>query len=420
MSESTDEHYLRAVTDLGDTRKIIASRDIYSKNGMLLVAAGVSITSALYERLVHHVLLEPVDRSLTAEDMVDTEMLWRDTQSVIAKNAKLKKLLAILNKGSSLRQTIVAIKLPGPLAFKLTVAREKFLPIYQHSLAILIVSVYLARNDGMVPNEEGYVAEAALFHDMGLLHIDPALLAPEHKMTSEERRHLYVHPLTAYLMLREFPELHSSIADAVLAHHERMDGRGYPRGLHGDKISRYGQILAIAEVAALAFEPGASPRQWQKLEVMLKLNFRQYGNGLIGFLSVLREADEAKTMPSPEEQDELVTQVGLIAKLFEDFDRHAASAGSDEIYAFAQTRLTALKLELLDAGFDPLHPGELIQRFSADAECMLEYEPLLQETLWQFKTLALDIWRHWEEKVGGDNSQSEKPEYAWLNMMERL
>lgn len=414
MSELRDQHYLRAVTELGDTRKIIANQDIYSQSGMKLVASGVTITSGLYERLVQHVLKKPLDISLSTEEMVEAETIWSDVQGLVQKNIKLGKVMGIIDTGCTLRQTILSIHLPAPLAFKLTVAREKYPDIYQHSLSILIMNVYLARCDGMNLNEEGYMAIAALFHDIGLLHIDPGLLDPAHVMSSEERRHLYAHPLTAYLLLREFPELSRCIADAVLEHHERMDGRGYPRGLKDDKISRYGQIIAIAEVSAKAFEPDSPAGQWQKLEVMLKLNSRQYGKGLIGFLSALR--DDADVTAGTNDTDVLVAQVGLIAKLFEEFDQHAAGGGQDnEIYDFAQTRLSQLRLELLDAGFDPHDPEELIQRFADDPECISEYAPLLKESLWQFKTLVLDISRHWAQEV-----HAKKTDYGWLTAMELL
>lgn len=420
MSEHKDEHYLQAVTELGDTRKIVANQAIYSKNGILLVASGVTITSGLYEHLVQHVLLRPLDMSLSAERMVDAETIWGDVQDLIRRNSKLKKIADILDKGYPLRQSVLSIRMPAPLAFKLTVAREKFPDIYQHSLLILIMSVYLARCDGMDLHEEGHVAMAALFHDIGLLHINPELLDPSHVMSSEERKHLYTHPLMAYLFLREFPELPKCIADTVLEHHERMDGRGYPRGLAGNRISRYAQILGIAEVSVRAVDLDSAAWSWQKLEVVLKLNSRQYGDGLIGFLSVLWDGSDAGVTASFNNPDELVARVVLVAKLFEDFDRYADVWHGNEIYVFAKNRMGELKLELLDAGFDPYDAEGLTQRFADDPECMSGFVPLMEETIWQFKSLVLDLVRRWPEELGGGNPQSRKTEYAWLSMMELL
>jgi len=253
-SRINDEHYLRAVTELGDTRKIITTCDIYSQSGIKLVATGIQVTSELHEHLVKHKLLPALDVALSVENMLNSERILADALELIECNTTLGKVAQAINQGNSYRQIITDIRLPAPLAFKLTVAKEKFPRIYQHSLLLMVISVYLARCDGMSLHEEECVAMAALFHDIGLLHIDPKLLESSHVMNSAERQHLYAHPLTAYLLLSEFSGLPRLIANAVLEHHERMDGSGYPRGLHGDNISRYGQILAVAELAAKAFD----------------------------------------------------------------------------------------------------------------------------------------------------------------------
>lgn len=418
MPELKDKHYLRAVTELGDTRKIVADRDIYSAGGMKLVAAGVHITSALYERLVMHKLLPSLDKALSVDNMLNSESIIEDVRYLLQANDKLARMSKVIGK-SFLFGRVLAVHIPYPLAFKLTVAREKYRQIYQHSLLLLIICVYLAHCDGMDAHEQVLVATAALFHDIGLLYIDPELLAPTHVMSNVERRQLYAHPLTAFLLLCEFPEVSRPIADAVLEHHERMDGSGYPRGLHGDKISRYGQILAVAELAAKAFDADQPKVPWEKLEMMLRLNSRQYGQGLIGHLNIFREKDTAEVPTNDMDTAHLVNQVNLIAKLFDDFNHHTDPTRRDKIFDLAQTRLAALRLELFEAGFDPRDPAGLIQLFIDDPECMPEYAPLLNETLWQFKSLVSEILRHWPEEIKRDESQPEKPELAWLNEMKQ-
>lgn len=420
MHELQDEHYLRAVTELGDTRKIVADRDIYSQSGIKLVASGIHITGDLYERLVKHKLLQPLDMALSIENMLDPKAILQDVLDLIQTNDKSKKMADAIDKDCSYRRIILAIQLPAPLAFKLTVAREKYCRIYQHSLLLLIISVYLARRDGMNFQEAEWVATAALFQDIGLLHVDPRLLEPSHVMSADERRHLYAHPLTAYLLLCEFPGLPRHIADAVLEHHERMDGSGYPRGLHGEKISRYGQILAVAELAAKVFDADHPGMPWKKLEVMLKLNSRRYGQGLIGHLNILRDDPAAEEPSGNNDPERLIAQVRLIAKLFEDFNRHSAPNCRDEVFDFAQTRLAGLRLELFDAGFDPRDPEGLIQFFTDEPECISEYAPLLNEALWRLKSLVLEISRHWPEEAENHDRQPEKPERAWLNEMNLL
>lgn len=415
MNELKDDHYLRAVTELGDKQNIVAHQDIYSKNGIKLVASGVTIKSNFYQHLVSHVLLKPLDLSISAEGMIDSETIWNDIKNLIQKSSNLKKALDIHDKGYRLNQTISSIRLPPPLTFKLTLAREKFPHVYQRSLSILVISAYLARCDGMNLNEEENIAIAALFHDIGLLHIDPKLLDPAHVMNHDERKHLYTHPLTAHLFLREFPELAKSISDTVLNHHELMDGRGYPRGVLGNKISRSAQILAIAEVASKFFAPDPLAQTWEKLEVILKLNSHQYGKGLYEHLRVFRDGRDSDITPKTKNIDELLAQAKLIKELFLTVKQNEAHGRGTAIYSYAEIKLIELKMELMDAGLDPNDTEGLYQRFADEPECVSEYIPMLTETIWQFKGLMQDISRLWPAE-----SNSKNTEYAWVSMVRLL
>ncbi|MFA6972114.1 MAG: HD domain-containing phosphohydrolase [Gallionella sp.] len=409
----SNQHYLHAVTELGDTRKIVALCDIYSQSGIKLVASGTKITSGLYDRLVKHKLKVDPDKVLSVENMLGGEGLLADLLELIEGNDKLKKVAHFIDQGNSYRQIISDIRLPAALWFKLTVAREKFPRIYRHSLLMMVICIYLARCDKLSRAEEVCVALAALCHDFGLLHVDPMLLDPSHVMCDVERRHLYVHPMTAYLLLSEFPELPKSIADAVLEHHERMDGSGYPRSLRDGKISRYGQILAVSEVVTKAFDADMLSIPWSKPEVMLKLNSKKFGQNLIGHLNIFRD-DVTDVPANVNEPERLNKQVRSIARLFENFNRHAAVLRGAQIFDFAQTRMSELMQSLFDAGLDPRDPDALIRMFMDDPECMAEYAPLLEETLWQLKTLAFEIARQWPEVLDKPGNESKKSKHAWF------
>jgi hypothetical protein len=416
--EVNNDHYLRAITELGDSRKIVAACDIYSQSGIKLVAADFQITSELYDRLVKHKLLLPLDKAMSSDNVLDSACILADVLELIERNDKLGQVAQVIGRGNSYRQIINNIRLPAPLAFKLTVAREKFPRIYQHSLLLMVIGVYLARCDRMGAHDDVNVAMAALFLDIGLLHVDPRLLESAHVMNPAERRHLYAHPLTAYLLLCEFPELPKSIANAVLEHHERMDGSGYPRGIGGEKISRYGQILAVTVLAAKAYDSDNPRVPWSKLDVMLRLNSRKFGQGLIGHLNIFRE-ERAATPSSANEQARLVEQARLIAGLFEDFNRYSDALCSDPMFSFAKSRLDELRMNMFDAGFDPRNPEGLIQLFMDDPEAIAEYAPLLEEAIWQFKSLLLDISRQWPEAIEKSGGEPEEPERIWLSEMRR-
>jgi HD-GYP domain-containing protein (c-di-GMP phosphodiesterase class II) len=90
------------------------------------------------------------------------------------------------------------------------------------------------------------VHTAGLLHDIGKQALPDHLLLGRAELHTGERRLIERHPADgARLLLRV--EGMGEVAAAVLAHHERVDGRGYPDGLSGDDIPMTARILAVAE-----------------------------------------------------------------------------------------------------------------------------------------------------------------------------
>jgi HD-GYP domain-containing protein (c-di-GMP phosphodiesterase class II) len=116
-----------------------------------------------------------------------------------------------------------------------------------------------------LPEDEHYTIEiASLFHDVGKVH--QAVLDVVQKpgsLTPAERRAIAQHPIKGAEVLAPIAYFHPSVAKAVLAHHERWDGSGYPRHLKGRRIPLAARVLAIADTFdALTYDrryrPGGS------------------------------------------------------------------------------------------------------------------------------------------------------------------
>ncbi len=85
-----------------------------------------------------------------------------------------------------------------------------------------------------------------LFHDIGLIMIPDQLLQKDEKLSTEEKKEVQQHPEAGYRILSTIHQM-SDIAEYILAHHERWDGGGYPKGLKGDEIPLFARVLSIAE-----------------------------------------------------------------------------------------------------------------------------------------------------------------------------
>ncbi len=117
---------------------------------------------------------------------------------------------------------------------------------FEHSKRVAEYAERIARRMGLPGEEIETIRLVARVHDLGKIGVpDHVLLKPD-KLTPEEWRLMERHPEIGCEILARFPEYRQG-KELVLAHHERFDGRGYPRGLRGDQIPLGAQIIAVAD-----------------------------------------------------------------------------------------------------------------------------------------------------------------------------
>jgi hypothetical protein len=117
----------------------------------------------------------------------------------------------------------------------------------RHAAAVAHYAHELARASGLSAREQAVVHTAGLLHDLGKEALPDHILLGRSELHAAERRLVERHPVDGARLLLRVEGL-GEVAHAVLAHHERIDGHGYPDGLAGDDIPVTARILAIAEV----------------------------------------------------------------------------------------------------------------------------------------------------------------------------
>jgi putative nucleotidyltransferase with HDIG domain len=116
-----------------------------------------------------------------------------------------------------------------------------------HSRFVAVYSVLLAGALGIRDAHALRCMErGALLHDIGKIGVPAAILNKVGPLTTIEREIIRGHPVLGYKMIEEFGFLKEA-AEIVLCHHERFDGRGYPRGLAGDEIPLGARVFALAD-----------------------------------------------------------------------------------------------------------------------------------------------------------------------------
>jgi diguanylate cyclase (GGDEF)-like protein/PAS domain S-box-containing protein len=115
-----------------------------------------------------------------------------------------------------------------------------------HSKRVEQLSKILAQAAGLSKEEVDQVTLVARYHDIGKIAIDQKLLQKHNALEESEWFDVRRHTDIGYNLLRSIPE-YFSVADAVLSHHERWDGTGYPQGLSGQNIPLAARIVSICD-----------------------------------------------------------------------------------------------------------------------------------------------------------------------------
>jgi putative two-component system response regulator len=107
----------------------------------------------------------------------------------------------------------------------------------------------LARQIGLSPEQVDELRQASQLHDVGKVAVPDAILFKPGKLSAEEFEVMKDHARKGHEMLVDSPsKLVQLGAMIALTHHERWNGRGYPRGLAGEEIPFEGRVAAVADV----------------------------------------------------------------------------------------------------------------------------------------------------------------------------
>jgi HD-GYP domain-containing protein (c-di-GMP phosphodiesterase class II) len=132
-------------------------------------------------------------------------------------------------------------------AASLTILRRKSKYLYTHCVNVSILAAVFGRRLGLLEEKLRILATAGLFLDIGKVRLNEKILNKPGRLTAEEFEHVKWHPAEGYILLRDQKGVSDHVLEAVLDHHERYDGQGYPRSLNDRNLSTYTRILAIAD-----------------------------------------------------------------------------------------------------------------------------------------------------------------------------
>ena len=153
----------------------------------------------------------------------------------------------------------------GVLDLLCTALAKKDVYTSRHSESVSLLALRIGRALGFKGEALRNLAVAGLVHDIGKMNISDRLLRKPGRLTDSEYALVKQHVAFGDAVLRDIPSLHDTL-NAVLYHHERYDGEGYPAGVAGEDIPIEGRILAVADAYSAMtldrpYHKGLSPRE---------------------------------------------------------------------------------------------------------------------------------------------------------------
>lgn len=413
-------HLTRVITEAGECQPLLAKSAIFNAQGAKIMEAGTVINTGLYDRLMAHKLQQPLEQLLTAQNLLHGGALRERMQSLLDVEPLYARMSGSGQQRALFFDVLAKLPLPEPIALQLSVMRDARPVLFRNALGAAWTMLWLFSLRTASRYDLSMAASAGLLHDIGMLHLSPALVDRRVELTRDERRQLYIHPLVGRMLVERHHQYSSDVVRAVVEHHETLDGSGYPKNLVSEQISPMGRALALSSIVVSLL--GDSHRGGElRLAVLLRMNQHRYAQELIRhFINLLKPAED----PRSSAVDMLEEPLQALQEAYE--IAHAwprKASGFEGISPVRQSAMLTVTRQvdllcrtLVGAG---ISPGQLVSLGNVSNDSMLtrELTLLAREAAWQLRSLARQARRSWR---GGTDGIYPEALLLWLEKAEAL
>lgn len=228
-------------------------KDIFSYDSQLLLHKGTIIT---YEHLNNfHVrditevfVLEASPRLKSEKNFQDVFSTSLDVVKSFMLEAKLGKTLDFEEINQTVELLLEQVFDVNDVFRQMRLMQDKDEYLFTHSINVALLSILIGRWLKCDDITIRLLGMAGLMHDVGKIFIDDSILNKPDKLTDEEFEEIKKHPLLGYNLISNNNWVDENVAKAILLHHERVDGSGYPMGISGYSNNFLASVIAVADV----------------------------------------------------------------------------------------------------------------------------------------------------------------------------
>lgn len=287
------DHYATHLGAINGTNAVIAAQDILNERGVLLAKKGSRIDPTVAQKLVQHRLTKPLETQVGLSQTITIEAIQKGFSTLLGRYTDVQSIHANLKFQHDFDLLLRGWRAHPILAQKLTVFQDRMPIEFEKALFSAWFSALLAREMGLDLSKQRAVMLGGLLHDVGFLHIDPAVFHKVAELSSAEWRAIQSHTVIGKMLCASIPDLDDRVPRIILEHHERCDGLGYPTGKLEDNLDVLGQIVAMAD-AIQAIRVGKfarTGRTLRDLDSFLNMNSEvHFRSTYAGACSILRKS----------------------------------------------------------------------------------------------------------------------------------
>ncbi|MFB9331018.1 HD-GYP domain-containing protein [Paenibacillus aurantiacus] len=250
-------------------------RTVFQENGNVLLGEGVELTQRFIDRLenlgidmlyIQDDMTEDLEPSSAIQDETRRKAMneVHKTMTTLMDTHKTKGRTVAPELGRTFRtvfgQMMQDLSARQDMLVSLTNIQAMDSYLFNHSVNVAILAGIMGVAKGYNRNQLEELGVGALLFDIGMTQVPKELLNKAAFLSDTERGSVQKHAEDGFNLLRAQHDVSLLSAHCAFQHHERFDGSGYPRGIKGNDIHEYAQIIAIADV----YDALTSPRPHRK------------------------------------------------------------------------------------------------------------------------------------------------------------
>ncbi len=252
---------MRLVSIINCESGMVLAKTVFHESGRKLLGEGFELTNKIIERLAdqgvtHLYIQDKATEDLLVEDSIPLEVRREATKTIhhhfqiIQSGQKASMFESRMMKDFKriLDMLISEVKATKSLMNLLSHIQVHDHYVFSHSLNVTLYSIALGVKRGFSEKQLYEMGLGGLLHDIGKMLIPPEILHKPAKLTAEEFEFIKKHTEDGFDLLRKQADVPLLSAHCAFQHHEKWNGKGYPRGLKGEEIHLYARTMAVGDV----------------------------------------------------------------------------------------------------------------------------------------------------------------------------